>query len=57
MEQVYSYHQGVGTDRYIHWEKLYSPATGQGYLTLLAPIEAEIFRRTRLSLKEARQQN
>ncbi|EJX08278.1 Peptidase C45, acyl-coenzyme A:6-aminopenicillanic acid acyl-transferase [gut metagenome] len=57
MEQVYSYHQGMGTDRYIHWEKLYSPATGQGYLTLLAPIEAEIFRRTRLFLKEARQQN
>lgn len=45
-DEVFCYRQGMGTERYLHWERLYSPSTGGGYLTLLAPVEQEVFRRT-----------
>lgn len=44
--RVFCYHQGMGTDRYLNWERLYSPSKGDGYMTRLAPVEAEVFRRT-----------
>ncbi|VFB12872.1 carcinine hydrolase/isopenicillin-N N-acyltransferase family protein [Bacteroides heparinolyticus] len=45
-DNVYCYKQGMGTNRYLNWERLYSPARGDGYMTRLAPIEEEVFRLT-----------
>lgn len=42
---VFSYKQGMGTNRYINWERLYN-ANKTGYMQLLAPVEAEVFKRT-----------
>lgn len=44
--QVFSYNQGMGTNRYLNWERLYSPSTGRGFLTLLAPVEEDLFSQT-----------
>ncbi|WP_297642395.1 carcinine hydrolase/isopenicillin-N N-acyltransferase family protein [uncultured Bacteroides sp.] len=55
-DRVFCYHQGMGTDRYLNWERLYSPSKGDGYMTRLAPVEAEVFRRTMLLLEGWRAQ-
>lgn len=55
-DRVFCYHQGMGTDRYMNWERLYSPSTGNGYMTRLAPVEAEVFRRTKPLLESWRAQ-
>ena len=41
--QVFCYHQGMGTDRYLNWENLYN-ASGTGLMQRFAPCEREIFR-------------
>lgn len=50
---VFSYTQGMGSNRYMNWEKLYN-AEKNGYMQLLAPVEAEVFKRTQPALKEWR---
>lgn len=50
---VFSYTQGMGSSRYMNWEKLYN-AERNGYMQLLAPVEEEVFRRTVPLLKEWR---
>ena len=48
---VFSYTQGMGSNRYMNWEKLYN-AEKNGYMQLLAPVEKEVFKRTQPLLKE-----
>lgn len=48
---VYSYTQGMGSSRYMNWEKLYNTEKN-GYMQLLAPVEEEVFKRTQPVLKE-----
>ena len=43
-EKVFCYKQGMGTDRYMNWEKLYCPEKGDGYMMQLVPVENEVFR-------------
>lgn len=50
---VFSYKQGMGSNRYMNWEKLYN-ADKNGYMQLLAPVEEEVFRRTAPLLEEWR---
>lgn len=50
---VFSYTQGMGSSRYMNWEKLYN-AEKKGYMQLLAPVEEEVFKRTQPVLKEWR---
>lgn len=50
-EDVYAYKQGMGSDRYMNWEKLYN-AEKNGYMQLLAPVEEEVFKRTQPLLNE-----
>lgn len=50
---VFSYTQGMGSSRYMNWEKLYN-AEKKGYMQLLAPVEEEVFKRTQPLLKEWR---
>lgn len=47
---VFSYTQGMGSSRYMNWEKLYN-AEKNGYMQLLAPVENEVFRRVEPLLK------
>lgn len=54
--RVFCYNQGMGTDRYMDWEKLYSPEKGDGYMVRLAPVEDEVFRRTMPLLDKWRKQ-
>lgn len=51
-DRVFSYKQGMGTGRYLNWERLYSTAHGDGYMTMLAPVEDEVFRTTKPLLDE-----
>lgn len=51
-DRVFSYKQGMGTRRYLNWERLYSTARGDGYMTMLAPVEDEVFRTTKPLLDE-----
>lgn len=44
-ERIFCYKQGMGTDRYLYWERLYNREQ-QGYMQRLAPVEVEVFRRT-----------
>jgi len=53
-DRVFSYKQGMGTGRYLNWERLYSPEKGDGYMTTLIPVEEEVFRSTMPLLKEWR---
>lgn len=39
---VFSYGQGMGSNRYMNWERLYN-ADKNGYMQLLAPVEDEVF--------------
>ncbi len=48
---VFSYTQGMGSNRYMNWEKLYN-AEKNGYMQLLAPVEEEVFKRAQPLLKE-----
>ena len=41
-DSVFSYRAGMGTDRYLHWEKLYN-AAGTGYMQRLEAVENEVF--------------
>ena len=50
---VFSYGQGMGSNRYMNWERLYN-ADKNGYMQLLAPVEDEVFRRTVPVLKKWR---
>lgn len=43
-DEVFSYKQGMGTGKYLHWEKLYT-AAGDGLMQQLAGVEAELFAR------------
>lgn len=52
---VFSYTQGMGSGRYMNWEKLYN-AEKNGYMQLLAPVEEGVFRRVEPRLKEWRKQ-
>lgn len=47
-DSVFSFRQGMGTDRYLHWSLLYR------YMQRLAPVEEEIFRRTQSLLERWR---
>ncbi|WP_281644023.1 carcinine hydrolase/isopenicillin-N N-acyltransferase family protein [Bacteroides zoogleoformans] len=55
-DNVYCYNQGMGTNRYLNWERLYSPTRGDGYMTQLAPVEAAVFRLTMPVLNNWRKQ-
>lgn len=50
---VFSYRQGMGSSRYMNWEKLYN-ADKSGIMQLLAPVEEEVFGKTEPILKEWR---
>lgn len=52
-DDVFSYKQGMGSSRYMNWEKLYNTEKN-GYMQLLAPVEEEVFRRTAPLLGEWR---
>jgi len=52
---VFCYNQGMGTNRYLNWEKLYN-MENNGYMQQLVTVEAEVFRRTCLLLDSWRQQ-
>ena len=54
-DNVFCYNQGMGTDRYLNWEKLYN-AEGNGYMQQLVPVEAEVFGRTVPLLNDWRKQ-
>lgn len=53
-DRVFSYKQGMGTGRYLNWERLYSPEKGDGYMTTLTSVEDEVFRTTKPLLEEWR---
>lgn len=53
-DSVFSYHAGMGTERYLHWEKLYN-ASGTGYMQQLEATEEEVFRLTAPLLERWRQ--
>lgn len=44
-ERIFCYKQGVETDRYLYWERLYNREQ-RGYMQRLAPVEVEVFKRT-----------
>ena len=48
---VFSYTQGMGSSRYMNWEKLYN-ADKNGYMQRLAPVENEVFLRAQSVLNE-----
>ena len=50
---VFSYTQGMGSSRYMNWEKLYNTEKN-GYMQLLAPVEEEVFKRAQPVIKEWR---
>lgn len=54
--KVFCYQQGMGTNRYMNWERLYSPEKGNGYMTQLASVEEEVFRCALPLLNEWRKQ-
>ena len=51
-DRVFSYKQGMGTGRYLNWERLYSPGKGDGYMTVITEVEDEVFRTTKPLLEE-----
>ena len=51
-DRVFSYKQGMGTGRYLNWERLYSPEKGDGYMTAITAVEDEVFRTTKPLLEE-----
>ena len=51
---VFSYTQGMGSSRYMNWEKLYN-AEKKGYMQLLAPVEEEVFNRSQPVIKQWRE--
>lgn len=53
-DRAFSYKQGMGTGRYLNWERLYSPEKGDGYMTTLTSVEDEVFRTTKPLLEEWR---
>ncbi|WP_294611881.1 hypothetical protein [uncultured Bacteroides sp.] len=53
-DRVFSYKQGMGTGRYLNWERLYSPEKGDGYMTTLTSVEDEVFRTAKPLLEEWR---
>lgn len=55
-ERVFRLHAGMGSGRYMHWATLYN-GQGQGYMQLLAPVEAENFKRTGPVLERWRENN
>ncbi len=44
-DKVFSYKQGMGSNRYLHWELLYN-LRGTGMMQVLEPVEKEVFSRT-----------
>lgn len=55
-ERVFCLHAGMGSSRYMHWATLYN-GQGQGYMQLLAPVEAENFKLTEPVLERWRKNN
>ena len=53
-DRVFSYKQGMGTGRYLNWERLYSPEKGDGYMTTLTSVEDEVFRTAKPLVEEWR---
>lgn len=53
--EVFAYHQGMGTGKYLHWEALWN-SQGTGWMQRLRPIEEEVFRITQPSLERWRKQ-
>ena len=51
---MFSYGQGMGSNSYMNWEKLYNTEKN-GYMQLLAPIEENVFQRTQSLLKTWRE--
>lgn len=51
-DRVFSYKQGMGTGRYLNWERLYSPEKGDGYMAAITAVEDEVFRTTKPLLEE-----
>lgn len=43
---VFAYKQGMGSNRYFSWEKLYNNSQ-TGYMQRLAPVEKEVFHKSR----------
>ncbi|WP_321332964.1 hypothetical protein [uncultured Bacteroides sp.] len=54
-DRVFSYTQGMGSDRYFNWELLYN-SNKTGYMQRLAPVEEEVFNRTLPKLNQWRSQ-
>jgi hypothetical protein len=52
-DRVFSYKQGMGTDKYFRWELLWTPS-GDGYMQQLAPTEERIFDEARAVLERMR---
>lgn len=52
--QVFSYNQGMGSNRYFNWELLHNPA-GTGYMQMLAPVEENIFSMSNAKIEEWRE--
>ncbi|MCC8187039.1 MAG: hypothetical protein LIP08_05895 [Bacteroides sp.] len=44
-DKVFSYKQGMGSNRYLHWELLHN-SKGTGMMQVLEPVEKEVFFRT-----------
>lgn len=54
--RVFSYKQGMGSERYFNWELLYNPK-GTGYMQLLAPVEDGVWLIAEPYLKQMRSEN
>lgn len=52
--QVFAYHQGMGTGKYLHWEALWN-RQGNGLMQQLQPLEAELYRLSEATLTRWRQ--
>ena len=52
--EVFAYHQGMGTGKYLHWEALWN-SNGTGWMQQLRPIEEDIFRTTEPLLEKWRE--
>lgn len=53
MNKVFSYTQGMGSGRYMNWELLFN-GSGTGFMQQLAPVEQEVFLRTKPLLERWR---
>lgn len=54
-DRVFGYKQGMGSGRYINWERLYNPAKGDGYMTSIVALEDEVFGTSMSALTKMRE--